>query len=198
MKRWLVLSSVICLAVMGTALGSVQMGNTELKASGSLFSENAGKQGGLNFDSWMVTGGLGYFLTDNVEVAGVGLFKESTERWNAAGTTTRMLKRDSNLYAFGGQLKYHFMPENQLVPYIGGQALWADAKVSERYNSAPSLNWTRDKQGILWGPLAGLRYELNEQNDVFIEYQYHIWAANIRDIVEDGHAVMLGLTHKFK
>ena len=31
-----------------------------------------------------------------------------------------------------------------------------------------------DVDGTLWGPLAGLRYELNANNDFFVEYQYHI------------------------
>jgi hypothetical protein len=198
MKRWLVLSSAVCLAIVGTAVGSVQIGDLDLGFGGSLFSLNAGNQGGLNFNSWMLGGSLGYFLTDNIEVGGVGTFRESSERWNNAGTDTRMLKRDSNLYAFGGQAKYHFMPENMLVPYIGGQILWTDIKVKEEFNGTPAVNWQRDKQGILWGPLAGLRYTLNEQNDVFVEYQYLIFSSNIRDLVQDGHAVLVGLSHKFK
>ena len=105
--------------------------------NGSLLTENAGNKGGLNFDSWMVAAGLGYFTTDNIELGAVGLFRESTEKWNAANTTTNMVKREANLYAFGGQAKYHFMPENQLVPYVGGQILWADVKVTEKYPSAP-------------------------------------------------------------
>lgn len=202
MKRWLIISSAACLVIVGTAVGSVQMGDTELNLSGGLLTENAGNQGGLNLDSWKVAGGFGYFTTDNIEVGAVGLFSESSERWNNPDKTTRMLKRDANIYAFGAQAKYHFMPENQLVPYIGGQILWADVKVSERFNDADVVaaggNWTRDKQGILWGPLAGLRYQLNEQNDVFVEYQYQLWASNIRDIMKDGHALTVGLIHKFK
>jgi hypothetical protein len=198
MKRWLILSAAACLVVAGTAVASVQMGDTDLNVSGSLFSENAGNKGGVDFDSWMIAGSLGYFTTDNIEVGGVAIFRESSERWNNSGTDTRMLKRDANLYAFGGQVRYHFMPENQLVPYIGGQLLWADVKVTEKYNGTPSLNWERDKQGVLWGPMAGLRYSLNEQNDVFIEYQYHIWSSNIRDIMKDGSALLIGLSHKFK
>jgi hypothetical protein len=198
MKRWFILSLVICLAVMGTAVGSVQMGDTELNVTGGYITENAGNWGGVDFKSWMVGAGLGYFTTDNIELAAVGLFKESTEKWQALSAGLPNIKRDANVYAIGGQVKYHFMPENQLVPYIGGQALWADVKVTEKFSTVPGLNWDRDKQGILWGPIAGLRYTLNEQNDVFVEYQYHIWSANIRDIMEDGHAISLGLSHKFK
>jgi hypothetical protein len=199
MKRWLVLSSVACLAIAGTAMGSVQTGNTELNFGAGLTVENAGKNGGLDYESWMVNGGLGYFVTDNVELGVVGLFKESTEKWNFADTETRMLKREANVYAFGGQAKYHFMPDNQLVPYVGAQLLWADVKVIENYNPpAAATSWRSDKQGILWGPIAGLRYELNEQNDLFVEYQYHIWTSNIHDIMEDGHSLQIGLIHRFK
>jgi outer membrane protein W len=198
MKRWLVLSLAACLVMVGTAVGSVQMGDTELNFSGSLGSLNSGNQGGLNFDSWMLSGGFGYFATDNIEVGAVGIFRESTERWNKDNQESRMLKRDDNLYAFGGQVKYHFMPENQLVPYIGGQILWTDLKVTEKFASGFGTDWSRDKQGIMWGPLAGLRYTLNEQNDVFVEYQYQIFSSNIHDIIQDGHAVQVGLSHKFK
>jgi opacity protein-like surface antigen len=198
MKRWLVLSSAACLVIVGTAAASVQTGDTELNFGGSLFSLNSGNQGGLNLSSWMLGGGLGYFTTDNIELGGVGILTENSERWNHDGTDTRMLKRDTHLYAFGGQAKYHFMPENQLVPYVGGQILWADVKVKETFNATPAANWERDKQGIVWGPIAGLRYSLNEQNDVFIEYQYLIYSSNIHDIIQDGHTVLLGLSHKFK
>ncbi len=198
MKRWLVLSSAVCLVLAGTAAASVQMGQVDLSASGSLLTENAGNRGGLNLDAWMVQAGLGYFISDYVELSAVGTFEQSRERWNMAGTDLRMLKRSIDIYMFGGQARYYFTPENQLVPYIGGQIQWADIKAKEEFNATPSANWTRDKQGVLWGPLAGLRYSLNEQNDVFVEYQYHIWAPSVRDILDDGHSITLGLSHKFR
>jgi opacity protein-like surface antigen len=198
MKRWLILSAATCLVLAGTAAASVQMGQVDLTASASLINENAGSRGGLNLDSWMVQAGLGYFISDFIELSAVGTFEQSRERWNMPDTDTRMLKRSVDMYLFGGQARYYFTPENQLVPYIGGQIQWADIKVKEEFNATPAANWSRDKQGVLWGPLAGLRYSLNEQNDVFVEYQYHIWEGDVGKVYDDGHGVFVGIIHQFK
>ncbi len=199
MKRGLVLSLVVTLALAGTVLADVRMGDTELNFSGSFWDLNAGTRGGLDFQSWMVTGGLGYFITDNIEVGGAGLFKETEEKWNMPNTESRMVERIANLYAVGPQIKYHFTPENQLVPYIGAQILWTDLKIEENYTpSSGNSSWERDKQGILWGPLAGLKYTLNEQNELIVEYQYHVFTQNIDDYLDDGHVITVGLGHKFK
>jgi opacity protein-like surface antigen len=202
MKSWLVLSTVACLALAGTAFAEVRMGDSEVTFSGSFFNQNAGTHSGLDWTSWMVTGSLGYFLTDNIEVAGVGLFQDAKEKWNDG--ETRMLDRTSHLYAGGAQVKYHFTPENMLVPYIGAQIQWADLKVKEDWKDSATPgeagqpgSWERDKQGILWGPLAGLRYTLNEKNEVFVEYQYHIYTESIGDYLDDGNVILVGLAHKF-
>jgi predicted porin len=55
-----------------------------------------------------------------------------------------------------------------------------------------------DADGTLWGPLVGLRYELNAYNDFFVEYQYHLWSGDIGDVVDDGHALFVGIIHQFK
>jgi len=52
--------------------------------------------------------------------------------------------------------------------------------------------------GILWGPLAGLRFELNDNNDFFAEYQYHIWDGDVGSLLEDGHTIVIGIVHQFK
>jgi opacity protein-like surface antigen len=199
MKRWLVLSSVACLALAGTVMADVRMGDTDLTLAGSWTNLNAGTRGGLDWDSWMLNGSLGYFITDNIEVGGVVLFQQAEEKWNNLGGESRMLERKTHMYAGGAEVKYCFTPENQLVPYIGAQILWVDLKVDEHYTSGVNnAQWPREKQGILWGPLAGLRYSLNEQNDVFVEYQYQVFGSNIRDYLDDGNVIMVGLSHKFK
>jgi hypothetical protein len=201
MKRWLILFSVGCLVIAGTAVASVHMGDTELGFMGSVIGENSTGSSGLDFNRWALSGRFGYFTTDNIQVSAVATFEENEENWDNASKTTSGtidVKRDTNIYALGGQIRYHFMTENQLVPYIGAQLLWADVKVTEKYPGMSSNNWEEDKQGILWGPLAGVRYEMNEQNDCFIEYQYQKWSSNISDLMDDGYAVYLGLIHRFK
>jgi predicted porin len=55
-----------------------------------------------------------------------------------------------------------------------------------------------DVDGTLWGPLAGLRYELNANNDFYVEYQYHLWEGDVGDFLNDGHALLVGIIHQFK
>ncbi|MBN1359066.1 MAG: porin family protein [Sedimentisphaerales bacterium] len=176
MKRWLILLSVGCLAFAPVANASVQKGDTTLEALGGWLTQNA-KTAGNDIDVWFLTGGIGYFVTDNIEVAGAALWASLEQ-----GTS------DLDVWGLGGRAKYHFMPQNQWVPYVGGQVLWASA----------DMGAGADTDGVLWGPVAGARYELNETNDFFVEYQYHLWSGDIGDVIDDGHALLLGIVHQFK
>jgi len=171
MKRWLILLSVGCLAFAGVANASVQMGDTEVDLLGGWVSLNA--DGGGSTDAWFVSGAVGYFVTDNVQVQGGGLWA-STD--------------DVDVYGIGGRAKYHFMPTNQWVPYVGGQVFWATADP----DGASSVD------GILWGPVLGVRYELNDVSDFYIEYEYHRFSGDAGDALDDGHMILFGIVHQFK
>jgi hypothetical protein len=87
------------------------------------------------------------------------------------------------------------MPTNQWVPYVGGQLFWANVDADA----------AGDSDGILWGPVLGLRYELNAYNDFFVEYQYHMWEGDLSDPpaaggadLDDGHGIFVGIIHQFK
>ncbi|UCD52423.1 MAG: outer membrane beta-barrel protein [Phycisphaerales bacterium] len=175
MKRWLILFTVGCVAFAGVANAAVQQGDTEIDVLGSWFTQN-GEEGIPDLDVLFVSARLGYFISDNIQVAGVGL-----------GAWTDLFGTDVDIYAIGASAKYHFMPTNQMVPYIGGQILWGDIDTD-----------AGDDDATLWGPVAGLRYELNAYNDFFVEYQYHVWDGDISDILDGGHAVFIGLIHQFK
>ena len=175
MKRWLILFMVGCLAFAGAANAAVQQGDTELDALGGWMSQN-GKDGFTDVDALFVSAAIGYFVTDNIQVGAV-----------AMGSWLEIGSEDIDIYGIGGRAKYHFMPTNQWVPYVGGQLLWANADIAGE-----------DVDGMLWGPVAGLRYELNAYNDFFVEYQYHLWDGDISDAIDDGHALFVGLIHQFK
>jgi len=175
MKRWLILFVVGCLAVAGAANAAVQQGDTELDALGAWMTQSGADDGG-DIDVLFLSVGVGYFVTDNIQVQGAAL-----------GAWTEIEDSDTDIWAIGGRAKYHFMPTNQWVPYVGGQVMWANAE--DDYD---------DVDGVLWGPVAGLRYELNAYNDFFVEYQYHIWSGDISDYLDDGHALFVGLIHQFK
>jgi len=71
------------------------------------------------------------------------------------------------------------------VPYVGGQfALgWADAGLATATT-------------YMYGPVAGLRYELNPNNDFFVEYQFQLWSGDAP--FDNIHAVVFGIVHQFK
>jgi len=176
MKRCLVLLSVISLSFAGVGVASVQQGDVELDAMAGYFDEN-GASGNGDISAWFVSAGLGYFLTDNIQVSGV-----------AAGIWTSIDDVDTNIYAFGARGRYHFMPQNQIVPFVGAQILWAKADV----------DFGGDTDGILWGPEVGARMSLNQVTDVYGTIQYHIWDGDISDVVDNGWGIFFGLVHKFK
>jgi len=172
MKRSLVLLVVASLVFAGVASAAVQTGDTELNLAGSFISTNGSASSNDSTD-WALDAFLGYFVTDNIQV-GVKANGQWTETGDA-GT--------DELYGVGVAGKYHFMPTNLWVPYVGGQVNW---------------NRSDDTDGIMYGPLAGLRFELNANNDFFAEYQYRLYAGDLDDVYDSAHAVLIGIIHQFK
>ncbi len=176
MKRSLVVLSLVSLVFAGVASASVQQGDTELDFLGGFLTQN-GVDETPDIDALFLSAALGYFFTDNIQGSVV-----------AMGAWTEYQDQDTDVYGIGVRGKYHFMPTNQWVPYIGAQILWAEADSDD----------ADDGDGTLWGPLVGLRYELNENNDFFVEYQYHVWEGDIGKVYDDGHGVFVGIIHQFK
>ncbi len=192
MKRGLILLSVVSLAFAGVASASVQQGDTELDFLGGFLSENGDGDTG-DIDSFFLSAALGYFFTDNIQ----GQFA-AMGAWTSFDSSDADV--DVDVYGLGVRGKYHFMPTNQWVPYIGLQLFWASVDVSA---SGEADVEDADTDGIMWGPVLGLRYELNANNDFYVEYQYHIWELDApsdwdNDILDDGHALLVGLIHQFK
>ncbi len=193
MKRWLILLSVGCLAFAGVASASVQKGDTELDALLGWTTQNFEGSGGI--DAWWLAGSVGYFVTDNIQIAACGM-------WASLDVEVA----DVDVYGLGAKAKYHFMPTNQWVPYVGGQVMWASADLNigdlgdffddEELGDLDDLSG--DADGVLWGPVVGARYELNANNDFYVEYQYQLWSGDIGDLLKDGHMVVLGIVHQFK
>jgi predicted porin len=175
MKRGLVVLSLVGFVFAGVATASVQQGDTELDFLGGYLTQNGVDEAG-DLDALFVSAALGYFFTDNIQGSVVGM-----------GAWTEVDDEDTDVYGIGVRGKYHFMPTNQWVPYVGGQFLWAEGETDDE-----------DADGTLWGPRVGLRYELNENNDFFVEYQYHVWEGDIGDVYDDGHGIFVGLIHQFK
>lgn len=186
MTRCLMCVVAVGLVFAGVAGASVKQGDTELDFLAGFTTQN-GVDSGPDFDMWFASASLGYFLTDNIQVQAAAM---------GALTKTEFAHSsiDVDVWGIGGRAKYHFMPTNQLVPYIGAQLMWVTADVDTSPDS--TLEGTTD--GTLWGPLVGARYELNEHNDLYVEYQYQIWEGDVGDVLDDGHTILLGIIHQFK
>lgn len=194
MKRSLLLLAAVILALPGVASPAVHQGEIDVDFSGTWFRENAGT-GGLNFDGLFLSGGIGYFLTNSLEVEGAAL-----GIWASGNPTVPFVDDwDERFYALGGKVKWHFMPHSIWVPYVGMQAFWG-----RDHRDAPGDQFDANFDGWLWGPLAGLRFQLTPHADFFVEYQYHRWEGQISDESianspnwDDGHLIALGIICRF-
>jgi hypothetical protein len=197
----MVVWSLMCLAAAGVAGAAVHQGEIDASVSATWFTEKSDCEG---FDSDGLFGslGVGYFLTNSVEVQGAVLGFQTRN----SPTSAYPIDQKNTFYAFGGKAKYHFMPNNRWVPYLGAQFFWGKFK-----RETSSDLFDADLDGFLWGPVAGLRFELTEHNEFFVEYQFHIWGGEVSEVRyvpgtltplspnwDTGHLVTLGLIHKFR
>jgi len=182
MKRGLMVL-VATLVLAGVAGAAVQQGDTELDLLGSFKALNG--DAANNKDTYSIEVGLGYFVTDNVQV---GVFAGgSWEEEDTDDGDDEIMK-----YNLGGSIKYHFMPTNQWVPYIG-------ARIAYAYEETDPAVGEDDKfDGLEYGPVAGLRFELNANNDFFAEYRYVLYGQDLEDQNDEMHAVYFGIIHQFK
>jgi hypothetical protein len=216
MRRYLALFSVVSLALAGTASAYVQRGDTELDLLGGWSSESGGSAG-FDADSLFVSASVGYFVDDNVEigVGGLGSWVKLSGintpfDTGQAGVTGAFQDADVkvNAYGIGGRIKWHFTPANPWVPYIGAQGYWTSATVDIDADTVidsgggpmlgASIIMDNDASGFLIGPIAGIRGEINEFNDFFVEAQYHMWTGDIGDIFDNGFGVFFGIIHQFQ
>jgi hypothetical protein len=231
MTRLTVVIFMLALILAGPVNGSVRMGDTTIEFMGGWATAGAEDPGsgeaflagatGDDYDGWLISGALGHFLSDNLQIAVTGF-----GAWLKADGVTASLPLvegfsgfnqvydvdvDTTIYGIGGRFRWHFAPAGRLVPYIGAQVFWASADVdisgraavvSDEGEVVPGLDVTISESdsasGILWGPVAGLRWQVSERDDLLVEYQYHLWGGDIGDILEDGHAVFIGISHQFK
>jgi hypothetical protein len=195
MKRSWIALSVVCLVCAGVAGAAVHQGETELNFSGSYLSTNGGSPEGSGIagsgnDStvWSLNGLFGYFITGNVELA-----VSTTGEWISYGSGAGEQHRWA--YGFGPVAKYYFLPSNTLVPYVGAQAQWLWSDTQGGLRTGAGLG---SRDGLMYGPLAGLRVELNARNDFFVEYQYRLYAGELEDVYDSTHAILLGIAHQFR
>jgi len=168
MKRNLVLTLVVILAMVITANAAVKEGEREISIFGNyinLVAEDDGTEDNLG-----VGLSIAQFLSDEVQIGLQGMGS-----WSS----------DVDYYTVGPTLKYHFMPANDTIPYLGGQIGYANASNTDNVDG-----WT-------YGPLGGIKFCVNENASIFIEYQYHLYGGDLDDALSHSNAVLLGMSCKF-
>ncbi len=228
MKHSLILFSMVSLILASAASGAVRKGEAEFEVLGGLTMESGADEGsdqdsilegatGADLDGWFVSGGFGRFASDNLQISlvGFGEWMDGSETPTLVidpGTPEALLVYDvdvdATVYGIGGRIRWHLSPEEQLVPYVGIQALWATADVDISGTAAivisgvpvpgseDPISENDSASGMLWGPVVGLRLQLGETDDLLLEYQYRLWAGSISDILDTGHAFSIGLAHR--
>jgi hypothetical protein len=227
MRQNLILLSAICLVLVGVTNGSVKKGDVELELSGGWVMEKTetgditGSGASIDFDpvlagatgsdlnSWMVMLGLSRFATNNLQFSVAGFYTQMTGDTESFALpdfpdVTAEFDLDMTTFGIGGRAKWHFNPTNKWVPYLGAQAFWVSASIDVKgtipgfEEIAPPGSNSDSPSGILWGPVAGLRCELGERDELLLEYQYHLWTGDIGDVLTSGHGFFVGLSHRLK
>jgi len=181
MKRFIALLCVICLGLAVSANAAVQKGDTEIELLGGWANINFDVGGDI--DVYGLMGSVGYFVTDAIQISGAAM---------GVWIDTPVAGADLDIYGLGIRGKYHFMTDQKAVPYVGGQLFYATFQ--------PGVG--PDVDGIVWGPVVGLRYELNEMNDLFVEYQLLMFEEDFDDPammgLDDSNLIIFGIVHQFK
>lgn len=164
--------AVVLVAIMvlaATASATNVAGDRELSIFGTYINGNVAEASGSTDG---IGGGIGY-----------GYFTSDTTEWglHAWGAWDNPV----DLYAAGVNMKYHLCPQNTMDPYVGGQVSYAH---SDNSNS---------QDGVLWGPLAGLKFCMGGNTHLFVEYQYHFFEGSVRTAFDEANAVMAGVAWKF-
>lgn len=168
MRRFLILILILTFTWAGTVCASAKKGDTELSIYGTYMHQNYKCED--SEDNTMVAASVGHFLSDEIEIGVTGMGS-----WSS----------DISLYAIGGNAKYFFLTQSTTVPYVGGQLLYATYENGEDYD------------GLMYGPLGGLKFYVSEKTSLFLEYQYQLYSGDAGDYIDDAHMVLLGISFLF-
>jgi hypothetical protein len=228
MRNNLMLLATMALALSGVTKAAIHKGQVELEFLGGIAMESSSEgsnqdavlagETGADLDAWFLTGGISWFRTSNLQlgISGFGSWMDGSETVSIIPDPEDFpdvanvydVDVDLMVYGVGGKAKWHFGPQNAMVPYIGIQANWATADIDidgQAYmtsngevidDTQVALSESDSASGILWGPILGLRIQLGQTDALLVEYQYHLWAGSIGDVLDNGHAIAIGLSHR--
>jgi len=184
MKRSLLTILFIICVVAVSSNASVKEGENELNFSAAWLNVDLADDfyDGDSVNLYTLSGSMGHFFTDNIQV-GV-----------SASGTWASLTEDMDMYAYGIGInaKYHFMPTEQYVPYVGIQGNYLMGELDDDGDS-------ENMDGTMWGPLVGVKMALTSTENVFVyaEYQYQMYGGDISDALDTVNLIYAGLGFKF-
>lgn len=172
MKYTLIAAFVLGLFFVPTGMAATNQGDAYWTFSG-MWQQVKEAEGGDSVNIALANLGVEYFLSKAFSMS-----LEGTGAWTDFA--------DLDLYTVGTRARYHFNTDSDMVPYFGGHASYGygDSDFGDVY-------------GFVYGPLVGIKFFLNERTNLFVEYQYRIYAGDFDDFLDDSSAVMFGLSFKW-
>jgi len=150
-----ILIAVGLVLVMATSALAINKGQSELNLYGAIGETTTKAKGASSqtSDDFTTRIGYGYFFTDAFSLGADIDYNYSKSQGSSDGTNT--------IYTLL-TTKYHFMPKNTLVPYIGAQlgGYFMDA--------GSNLSST----GFAYGALGGIKYFLTENASINAELNF--------------------------
>lgn len=203
MKRNLIIISLIAMLMGGLSQAAVEEGDTEISLHGSYSKMGATNlpsgTAGFEYEIFELAAGYGYFINDNVQVGVTGGYSDYNSKSLSASAGSGNRDYRIRYWSLGATGKYHFMVDNQLVPYLGGELLYNHGIDIGTRDSDHWLPAQDRATGWSWGIGGGLRYEVSKSSDFILEYLFRSleddWGKRLG--VDDMHLVRLGLVYKF-
>ena len=178
MKRNLALLGILTLVCTLPVQASVQKGDVEVDLNMS-YSDRSSANGNPDKEMFAAEIGLDRFITHTIQV---GAFIDAA--WADQGSTL-----EAEDLGIGVRARLHFKPSKPNVPYIGVQAMHRNYK-----QTVGALPESEDK-GLVWGILAGMRFDLNEKNDLYIEFEHRFYGGDWGDTWDNANRLMFGIRH---
>jgi opacity protein-like surface antigen len=119
---------------------------------------------------------------------GIGISKFVTDETSVGLQLWNNWLNDGVIADVGVNAKYHFCPTDEITPYIGGQI---------NYAYIANTAWSNHLDGMMWGPLGGLRFNCTDKTSLFIEYQWQLYCGEARSFIEQSSSILVGITCGF-
>lgn len=167
MKGCFVLVLALILGLTNMGFGQVQQGDYEVSVSGSY--NNTRLNDGQHTEAATASVLWGHFFTDSIELGPMGVW-----------THTEFV----DIYSVDAYGRFHFMTDQQIVPYVGG--LFG-------VNYANSEDGD-DSCGTEYGPLAGLKFFATEDVSIFAEYTIKWFDGDVGDDIDYLQTISIGVS----